>query len=94
MALGGLVISSALETQVRCGRTGKISPCRCGHRTGVTIIDGDATFEFGSASSATVDMSQGDGTLKLVDSDVFTGGVEGLGAGDTILFGDIGAMRR
>ena len=35
-------------------------------------------------------MGQGDGTLKLVDSDVFTGAIEGFGTGDTIVFEDVG----
>ncbi|ACL57511.1 DUF4347 domain-containing protein [Methylobacterium nodulans] len=87
---GGLVVKSALDnTGTVWAHGGNVTIEGAVTGSGTTVIDGNATVEFGTASSAHVDLGQGDGTLKLDDSFHFNGSITGFGAGDQIDLADL-----
>ncbi|MGO4159005.1 beta strand repeat-containing protein [Cupriavidus sp. YAF13] len=58
--------------------------------SGVAVIDGGATLEYGSAAGENTTFATGaNGTLKLDDSQAFTGTVSGLGDGNRLDLADI-----
>ncbi|KLK92625.1 hypothetical protein AA309_13070 [Microvirga vignae] len=88
---GGLLVTSGLmNSGTIWAHGGNVTIAGAVTGDGVSVIDGGATLAFGAAASVKVDMGHGDGTLKLVDSDSFTGSVTGFGAGDAFDFSDIG----
>jgi hypothetical protein len=90
---GGLYLNSALLNSGQLWALGSDIAAKGAVSGGSALIDEAGSIEFSASSSASV--SFGDAapgavnTLKLVDSDAFSGTVAGLNADDVLDFGDI-----